>query len=260
MQCSPWLQNFLSLSQHSLNRGFCLQSLSVVVPAFNERRRFPPFLAELLGFKEKNPFFKELIVVDDGSTDATMQLLQQHAEQIRILRHAENMGRGAAVRTGIMAANGDFIVVMDADGSARASQIPPMVSALEKFGVVIGCRNLPCSKITAKKPFAKHVISRVFNWYVNRLFKIGSWDVLNGFKGLRKETALLVAPAVASNGWIFDVELLVRAKAAGASIGEIPIEWGYVHGSKMRVNKETITAVFALRALKRKLVLEGALR
>ncbi len=231
--------------------------LSVVIPAFNEQNRIMPFLKDLVAFKEKNPWVLELVVVDDGSTDATLQVLNGFKKHIRVLQHEINKGKGFAIRTGVMAAKGDLVVVMDADGAIPASQLSKMRSALEKFDVVLGSRSLPESKIVAKRPFVKRILSKLFNFYVERLFGLGCNDILCGFKGFRKEITIRIFPPMVSGGWIFDVELLARAKAKNASIVQIPIEWNYVHGSKMRVNRETITVVFSLLKLKKMLRKEG---
>ncbi len=231
--------------------------LSVVVPAFNEQDRIVPFLKELVDFAEKNSWVGELIVVDDGSSDATLQILNSFKKQVRILKHERNLGKGAAVRTGIMAAKGDFIVIADADGATSASQLPKMRSALRKFDAVFGSRNLPDSKIISKKPFVKMVLSKLFNFYADWLFGFGCSDLLCGFKGFRSEIAKHVLPSLVSDRWIFDVELLARLKAKNSSIGEIPINWSYVHGSKMKINMETLSFAFSLYKLKKMLQKEG---
>jgi len=234
-------------------------TLSVIVPAYNEERRIRPLLDDLVTLKEQAPDLNlcEIIVVDDGSTDGTAQVLQEYGERVRVIRHGKNMGKGAAVKTGIAAAEGGYILFMDADGATPASEIPKMVSALERFDFVSGARNARGSRMNAKRPIIKRVTSRLFNFYVRRLFKTRNRDILCGFKGMRKGVAKRLAAAIVSDGWIFDAEMLARAKAMGARIAEIPIEWGYVKGSNMRLGRETAFAVFRMMKLRKRLRREG---
>jgi len=235
------------------------QSLSIVVPAFNERRRISNLLSGLARFREKNRYLKEIIVVDDGSTDGTARAVRRFGKKMQLIAHAGNMGKGAAVKTGFSAAKGDFVLFMDADGSTSVSQIPKIVSALRDSDLALGSRSVKGARITAKKPFLRHAVSVFANFYINLLFGFGCSDVFCGFKGMRKGLAGQIMPALVSKGWIFDVELIARAKARGARIAEVPVEWGYAGGSKLKP-KKLFSAFFELAALRRKLRMEGVLK
>jgi len=239
----------------------CLaETLSVIIPAFNEEKRILSFLVALLDFKNKNSFFEELIVVNDGSTDNTARVLQSFGNKIKLLEHRQNKGKGAAVKTGVLAAKGNFIVFADADGATPVSQIKPMLSALKKFDLVAGARNLKDSKITRKKPVLRRVFSWLANHYANLLFSTSCSDVFCGFKGMKKNLAKKVFAKMLSSGWAFDAELLARANGLQATIGQIPIEWRFVKGSKLRLNQKLFSAFFYLLELKKILKKERVLQ
>ena len=237
---------------------FVGQSLSVVVPAFNEQRRITSLLSGLVRFKEKNRLLKEIIVVDDGSTDGTARAAREFGKKILLIAHAKNLGKGAAVKTGILAAKCDFVLFMDADGSTPVSQIPKIVSALQDSDLALGSRSIAGSRITQSKPLLRDAISRFANFYINFLFGLGCSDAFCGFKGMRRGLAERIMPALASKGWIFDVELIARAKARGARISEVPVEWGYACGSKLKP-KKLLFALFELISLRLMLRKEGVL-
>jgi len=229
------------------------------VPAFNEQRRIANLLSGLVRFKEKNSLLKEIIVVDDGSTDGTACATRKFGKKTALITHARNMGKGAAVKTGVAAAKSDFVLFMDADGSAPVSQIPKIVSALQDSDLALGSRNIAGSRITRGKPLLRDAISRFANFYINALFGLGCSDAFCGFKGMRRGLAEQIIPALVSKGWIFDVELIARAKARGARIAEVPVEWGYVGGSKLKP-KKLFSAFFELIALRQKLLRESVLK
>jgi len=231
-------------------------TLSVIVPAFNEERRIKPFLLDLKKFKEKNGFIKEIIVVDDGSTDATLSILNEFMGAIRIISYKPNKGKGNAVKTGILGAKGAFVCFMDADGATPASQLTAMFQALQGNDVVVGNRKTEKARVIARQPLYRLFLSWGFNATVALLFNFNVTDVLCGFKGMHAPLAKQIAKEMQSNRWVFDVEIIARARMKGAKIGVIPIEWSHVKGSKMRIGLNTVRIFLDLlelrRALKRK--------
>lgn len=228
-------------------------SLTVVVPAYNEENRIEPFLRELVAFKKKNAYFKELIVVNDGSTDKTAGILQKYANEIRILAHEKNRGKGAAIKTGVLAAKSGMVVFMDADGSIPVYEIPKMVEALKTHSVVVGSRIAKGARVLVKQPLSRIIASKGFNFIVNILFPLHFNDTLCGFKGMQKQPGREIASKLVSNGWVFDVEILARAQKIGFGFGVIPIDWKDVRDSKMRLGATTIKMFLDLLRLKREI-------
>jgi len=224
-----------------------------VVPAYNEEARIEPFLKQLLAFKKANFFLREIIAVNDGSTDNTLKVLNSFGKSIRIVSYKKNKGKGFAVRQGLLASRTEFVAFMDADGATPVSQIPKMANALEEADLVVGNRKTSASKVIEKQPFSRRLSSAGFNLIVNLLFGLWGFDMLCGFKGMRKNLAKLLSTELISNRWVFDVEILARAKKRKARIQQIPIEWKHVPGSKMALGLTTLKIFLNLLKLRLKL-------
>jgi len=226
-------------------------SLSVIIPAYNEETRIEPFLKEVIAFKQKTPYFKELIAVNDGSSDSTQKILEKYKDKISIIAHKKNMGKGAAIKTGVLAANMDFIVFLDADGSIPVYELPKMYEALKKFSVVAGSRRMKESRVLIKQPPSRIFAGKAFNLIVNILFpRLKHNDNLCGFKGMRRQIGKKIASRLISNGWVFDVEILVRTKKLGEKFGVIPIDWQDKPNSKMKLGLTTIRMFLQLLRLR----------
>ncbi|MBN2067998.1 MAG: glycosyltransferase [Candidatus Diapherotrites archaeon] len=226
------------------------KTLSVIVPAFNEEARIKPFLEQLLSFKQRNSFVAEVIVVDDGSTDSTLSILQGFGNRLKVISYRPNKGKGHAVKTGILAARSALVCFMDADGATPASQLTDMYNALQGNDVVVGNRKTERARIIARQPLYRRFLSWGFNTSVQILFNFNVKDLLCGFKGMRTDLGKEIAAKMVSNRWIFDVELIARANALGASFGVIPIEWSHVKGSKMKIGLNTVSMFLKLVKLR----------
>ncbi len=232
------------------------KTLTVIVPAYNEENRIVSFLSDLEAFKKKNHVLKEILVVNDGSTDKTLKKLEVFGKRIRIISYKTNKGKGYAVKKGLLAAKSDFVVFMDADGSTSPSELPKMIEALKKYEFVTGTRASKKSKIIRKQPFQRIIAGKVFNRLVLIIFNTGINDSLCGFKGFRKETGRKIAKKLVSERWIFDVELFARAKKEGIEIGVIPITWKHVGEAKMILGISNVKMFVGLLKLKAILVSE----
>ncbi len=228
-------------------------SLSVIVPAYNEETRLPLFLAELVAFKKRAAYPIELIVVDDGSSDDTKGVVRKFGKDVVLLRHKKNQGKGAAIRTGYAAAKNSGVVFMDADGSTPAKELDKMEAALKDNPVVVASRKEPGSRIIVRQPLCRVVLGKAFNFLVNLLFPIGFYDTLCGFKGVSNPLAKELACELVSDGWIFDVEWLYRLRRKGYALKKIPIEWGHMEGSKMRLGLNNLKMLEDLVRLRMKI-------
>jgi dolichyl-phosphate beta-glucosyltransferase len=213
--------------------------LSVVIPAFNEAARLPPYLDEVVGFLEGRGQPWEIVVVDDGSTDGTaaaVRALAASHEGVRLLPLGRNRGKGAAVRAGMLAARGAFRLFTDADGATPIAELKRLEPAMAAGAdIAIGSRVLLDPAVSVRARPHRVTAGRVFNWLVARLGLRGVADSQCGFKLFTASAAETLFGALQTAGFAFDVELLLRAQARGYRVEEIPVNWADQEGSKVGV-------------------------
>ena len=210
---------------------------SVVIPAFNEAHRLPPFLEKVVAYFEGRDEPYEVIVVDDGSTDGTAELVEaRDLATVKVLRLPANAGKGSAVRAGMLAARGAYRLFADADGATPIEELkrlePVLVAGAD---VVIGSRVLVDPGVSVTTRSHRVAAGRLFNWLVARMGLRGIADSQCGFKAFTAPAAARLFDALATEGFGFDVELLLRARAAGCRIVEVPVNWADQAGSKVGV-------------------------
>lgn len=211
---------------------------SIIVPLYNEETRSPPFLNDLIKCTKKN---WEIILVDDGSKDKTLEVVKEYNfPNKKIISYQINRGKGYAVKKGAEAAEGDFILFIDADGSIHPSQIEKMIHYLKEYDVVVGNRNHQESH--KKTTFFRSLIGDIFNLYARILFNIPIDDNLCGFKGFKKNIAKSLFKDMVSERWVFDVELFYKIKKNKYSLYFLPIEWE--HRDKSKIDLFEIFKIF----------------
>jgi len=212
---------------------------SVVIPAFNEAVRLPPYLDEVLGFFDGRGAPYEVIVVNDGSTDGTGEMLADVARRnasLRVITHPRNQGKGSAVRGGMLAANGDLRLFSDADGATPIGELKRLERAFAAGAdVVIGSRALRDPAVSVRTRMHRAVAGRVFNWVVTRFGVRGIADTQCGFKAFTASATQKLFRPLETHGFGFDVELLLRAQAAGYRVVEVAVNWEDQAGSKVGV-------------------------
>jgi glycosyltransferase involved in cell wall biosynthesis len=218
-------------------------TLSVVIPAYNEERRLPATLAAIGAYLRQQPYTSEVIVVDDGSSDATATLAER-TPSVTTLRR-DHRGKGFAVRAGALAAQGDFILLCDADLAVPIEEWPKLRAYFDEgFDLVIGSRE-GAGASREGEPWYRHVMGRVFNAIIHLVALRGIEDTQCGFKALRREVAHDLfgrvriygddAPVVQGAAvTAYDVELLFLARRQGYRIAEVPVRWQY--GTETKVN------------------------
>jgi dolichyl-phosphate beta-glucosyltransferase len=220
--------------------------LSVVVPCFNEESRLPVTLRVVERYLVPSGRTFELILVDDGSTDCTRQMLRRAAAELPYVRRVgvtPNRGKGRAVAEGIRCSSGDLVLLSDVDFSAPIEELPRLEEAiLLGADVAIGSRAKRGAR-EVLQPLHRRLMGKSFNLIVQSLLLPGIWDTQCGFKLLRGPVARELAAALRIEGFAYDVELLYLAKLAGYSITEVPVRW---------VNSDT-SRVSALRDSRRML-------
>jgi dolichyl-phosphate beta-glucosyltransferase len=213
--------------------------LSVIIPAYNERWRLPSSLLEILEYLTNQPYRHEVIIVDDGSRDDTaamVQRLERLTPSLRLIRLPQNMGKGHAVRVGMLNAKGQLRLMADADGSTPIQEIERLKALLnDKSEVVIGSRALASSATKVETRFYRKYLGRCFNFVVNTLLLPGVADTQCGFKLFSAKAATFLFEKQRCNGFAFDIEVLYLARRAGIGIQETPVNWHHSPGSKVNL-------------------------
>ena len=210
---------------------------SVVIPAYNEAQRLPPFLDTVVAYFEGRDEPYEVVVVDDGSRDATSEMVQaRRYASVRIVRREINGGKGIAVRTGMLSARGAYRLFADADGATPIQEIKRLEAPLlAGADVAFGSRALRDPGVSLVARRHRVIAGRIFNWLVGRLGLEGISDSQCGFKAFTRPAAERLFQALSTRGFAFDVELLLLARAAGYRIVEVPVNWADQSGSKVGV-------------------------
>lgn len=209
--------------------------VSLIIPAYNEAKRLGPFLESITRYTTKHPLeIAEIIVVDDGSTDATAAIAESFTQKISGLRVHQlnsNQGKGAAVQAGVMPASGDYIIFMDADGATPITELPKMITALEQAPIAIGNRWIPGAQ-TERHSSLRRLAGWVYRLCM-RLFGLGAVDTMCGFKGFHRQVARALFTNLHEKRWLFDTEITYKARQRGYVIKNFPIEWESKDGSKL---------------------------
>lgn len=216
--------------------------LSIVIPAHNEAQRLPPSLSKIDAFLNTQPFTAEVIIVENGSHDGTFEVAQAFAETHSYVRaiQVDTRGKGLAVKAGMLAAEGEFRFICDADLSMPIEEVtrflPPHTNG---YDILIATREGKDSR-RVNEPEYRHLMGRINNWIIRLTAVRGFDDTQCGFKMFSRETAedLFAVQRMAGIG--FDVELLFVALKRGYRIKEVPITWYFDPDSRMRLVQDSL--------------------
>lgn len=224
--------------------------LSLVVPSYNGEQRLAERLCELKTFLVAQPYYSELILVDDGSADGAARIMRQFADanpSVTLIRNEANRGKGASVARGMLAARGTYRVFTDADLAFPLSEVNKILRDLEAGAdVAIACRVLPESRYLMSPSFfhylyTRHVMSRTFNRMVRTVLLHDVLDTQAGLKGFTARAAETVFPRVTIPGFGFDVEALYVAERHGLAVRQTAVDFRY--------DREPSTVRFAQAAM-----------
>jgi len=221
--------------------------LSVIIPAYNEEKYLPDTLIDINDFLLNKGFSYEIIVVNDGSTDKTSEVVKKYEKKIKnlvLIDNKDNRGKGFAVRQGMLKAKGRLRLFLDADNSASIDQFQKMLFYFEeeKYDIVIGSRYVKGAKLEPPQMWYRKFLSRIGNFIIQIFFLSDIKDTQCGFKCFTAEVAEKVFSISKIDGFGFDFEILVLSKKLGYKIKEIPIRW--VNSPESKVNFKSYFLVF----------------
>ncbi len=203
--------------------------LSVVVPAYNEERRLPITLENVIPFLEACGRSFEVILVDDGSSDSTLAIMRDWASRhpgILAISQQPNRGKGRALAEGVKASRGHLLLVSDTDFSTPITEMGKLEEALAAGAdVAIGSRAKRGSQVELSQPFYRVLMGKTFNLIVQALILPGIWDTQCGFKLFRGEVARDLFGRLTTDGFGYDVDILYRARRARCRVVEVPVRW-----------------------------------
>lgn len=190
----------------------------ILIPAHNEEETINEVVENVVKFIANSRLSAEIILINDGSSDATGQICEKwrNLSIIKVYHHRFRMGYGAAIKTGFQYAHGKVIIIMDADGQSDACDIPLLLRKLSLgYDCIVGWRK------NREDSFHRRIISKVFNVLVNTVFKLGLHDVNGKPKAVRR--GVINKLSIKAANWLIDLELLVKMKREGYKIAEIPV-------------------------------------
>lgn len=214
-----------------------MATYSLIFPAFNEGERLSPSLDKVLSYVSQQHWKAEIIVVDDGSTDATAEIVSRYARTnpiVQLVQNPGNRGKGYSVRNGMLNAHGDMLLFSDADLSSPISEAPKLFAALEGGAdVAIGSRWLNSELQTERQSLLRQLFGRVYNLLLRGILGLAYKDTQCGFKAFTRDAARVIFSAQRIERWGFDPELLFLARIYGFRVAEVPVEWGHAGASKI---------------------------
>lgn len=227
-----------------------IPKLTVVVPCYNEQERFKAGCAHYLNYLKNQKYDWELLFVNDGSTDDTLDLIGEVCSKnnnVRVVSYIKNMGKGYAIVQGIKNANGKYILFTDLDHSVDIKTVEIFFGYFEKgYKAVIGSRRIPGAKLLVRQKPIREFLGRGFTLLVNLLIIWGVKDATCGFKAFENGTAQKIFRKVRVFNWSFDAEILYICKKNKIAFAQAPVSWADVSGSRVKLKRDVIGSFVGL--------------
>lgn len=220
---------------------------SIVIPAYNEAARLPRALEKIRAYLLESKLDAEILVVDDGSTDATAQVVLDadlnwpgELRAVRLVSNGENRGKGYSVRHGMLEAQGRIALFTDADLSAPIEEFGKLLAALQNADVAIGSRALDRRMITVHQSRLREIAGIIFNKFVRLLIGLPFEDTQCGFKAFVMDRARVIFRQQRIERFGFDPEILFLAKRHGLRCVEVPVLWAHDPATKVNVYMDSV--------------------
>jgi glycosyltransferase involved in cell wall biosynthesis len=227
---------------------------SIIFPAYDEAEGLPTALEAALTYVRTRALQAEVLVVDDGSRDATADLARAFAAahpEVKVLSHTPNRGKGYAVRAGMLAACGEYRVFLDVDLATPVEEIDKLREALDGGAqVAVGTRYVAASRVEVRQRFPRRFMGAVFRALARSVLRLPVSDFTCGLKGFTAAAAERLFGRLTEYGWAFDAELLVLAMRAGWPPVEVPVRWRDVRGSTVAPLSAALESWRALRRIR----------
>lgn len=222
-----------------------LPRLSIVIPVYNEEKRIGPTVEKLLAYLNTQTYSREIILVDDGSTDhgieLAVRLLKEGGEICRALSYGENRGKGYALKEGMTKSYGEYVLFTDADLSTPIEELDQMWGWFEQgFEVVQGSRKMPGAAVERHQPWLRENMGKVFTALSNLIAEVKVSDVTCGFKAYRGDVARHLYGLQQLYDWSFDAEVIHIARKQGFRLKEVPVHWRDESGTKVHLLRDTV--------------------
>lgn len=221
--------------------------LSVVVPIFNEEKRIKN-LNQIAAFLKKKRYTWELIAINDGSTDKTNKVAKtlQKKLKFRLINYSPNRGKGAAIKEGMLVANGKYRLFLDVDLSTPITEFDKLLPYLKKYAIVIGSRKMKGANILIRQPLFRELLGKLFTWLSQIILGMKVSDFTCGFKCFSKKAVEQIFIRQTINRWGFDSEILYIGKSQKYSIKEIPITWKNDLRTRVKFPNAIINSLYEL--------------
>jgi dolichyl-phosphate beta-glucosyltransferase len=217
---------------------------SIVLPAYNERERIAGSLDRILAYATRRGWNAEVIVVNDGSSDGTAEIVREYGRKhpaLRLLENPGNRGKGYGVRNGMLHARGDILLFSDADLSSPIEEADKLFAAIAKGAdVAIGSRWLDRRLQIRKQPLHRQLFGRIFNLALRLILSLQFQDTQCGFKAFTRHSAEAIFPLQKIERWGFDPELLYLARRFGFTVSEVPVAWSHREGTRINPLRDGI--------------------
>lgn len=233
--------------------------LSIVIPAFNEEFRILGTLGKIHKYFSNKGFDFEIIVVDDGSTDNTVKVIEGFKERlspdrhtIKIIKNGKNKGKGYSVRKGVLSAKGRYVLFSDADLSTPIEEFEKLFKYLQNgYNISIASRELKGSNIKIRQCRIREYMGKTFNFIIRKVTKLDFMDTQCGFKCFDRDSIEKVFPNLKINDFSFDIEILYLASKLGLKIKEVPVTWENSAVSKVNPIKDSVKMFLNLIRIKK---------
>ncbi|MGA2439093.1 MAG: dolichyl-phosphate beta-glucosyltransferase [Acidobacteriaceae bacterium] len=228
--------------------------LSIVIPAYNESARIGQTLERVLACVDRQGWDAEVLVVDDGSEDRTVEIVRgwmERSTRLRLVRNVGNRGKGYSVRNGLLQAAGEVVMFTDADLSAPMEEAERLLAAIQEGAdVAIGSRWMDRTRQTIHQPLYRRFFGRCFNWVTRTVMGLPFKDTQCGFKAFTRAAAQVIFRLQRIERWGFDPEVLFIARKLGYTIREVPVTWGHDERSRMSYLRDGLKMLEEMAAIR----------